>query len=273
MAEVGWYVWVGAAAVVIALILVFRQVQAERQDIAVGRDARRTFVAGSRNIVIGGLDLAVFLFIVGVVGFGFYEHWREGQKQEAAEGAAANREAAEAARHLGALAYLHDTAKSLAAYREAARLDPDDVWTWIFIGRLEVRAGRLGTAERAFDEARARAEAAGAERDVMAADIELGDVARAKGNLAVARGRYEDGMRVAETLAAADPGNSDWQRDLIVSNVKLAAPAEAAEPERAREHYAEALRIARALEESGRLAPVDSGMVEELKRRLVALRE
>ncbi|HMU50410.1 MAG TPA: hypothetical protein PKA13_11600, partial [Geminicoccaceae bacterium] len=130
-----------------------------------------------------------------------------------AEGVAANHEAAEAARHLGALAYLSDTQKALAAYRDAAALDPGDVWTWIFIGRLERRLGRLEAAEAAFTEARRRAEEAGAERDVMAADSELGDVAMASGALTAAADRYQSALDIAEKLAAADPRNAEWQRD------------------------------------------------------------
>ena len=41
-----------------------------------------------------------------------------------AEGEGAFKEAAAAARHIGALAFLHDTDKALAVYREAVRLDP-----------------------------------------------------------------------------------------------------------------------------------------------------
>ena len=62
-------------------------------------------------------------------------------ERKAAEGAAANREAATAARQLGALLYGRDTAGALAAYRQAADLDPTDSWTWIFIARLETASG------------------------------------------------------------------------------------------------------------------------------------
>ena len=147
--------------------------------------------------------------------------FRDTLQRKAAEGAAANREAAEAARHLGTLAFLDDTEGALAAYRQAVALDPDDVWTWIFIGRLEARLGRLEAAEAAFTEARRRADAAGAERDVMAADNELGDVAMASGALPAAGDRYRSALGIAEKLASADPGNAEWQRDLTVSYIKI----------------------------------------------------
>ena len=73
-------------------------------------------------------------------------------------------------------------------------------------------------------------------------------------------------MAIAERLAAADPGNAEWQRDLIVSWVKLAA-----ETATARLSLGRALAVARALSEAGRLAPRDAWMLEELERRLRAL--
>jgi hypothetical protein len=45
-------------------------------------------------------------------------------ERKVAEGQVAYQQAAEAARHLGALAFLHDTAKALTAYRRAVELDP-----------------------------------------------------------------------------------------------------------------------------------------------------
>jgi tetratricopeptide (TPR) repeat protein len=81
------------------------------------------------------------------------------QRREA-EGAAAYQEAAEAARHLGALAYADDTQKAIEAYSTATRLDPDDPWSWIFLGRLHQRAGNLVAAERAFEQARDAADRA-----------------------------------------------------------------------------------------------------------------
>ena len=44
----------------------------------------------------------------------------------------------------------------------------------------------------------------------------------AQGNLAEALKAYRDGLAIAERLAAADPSNAGWQRDLSVSHAKLA---------------------------------------------------
>jgi tetratricopeptide (TPR) repeat protein len=144
----------------------------------------------------------------------------EGTRKQA-EGAADLREAAEAARHLGALAYLHSTQKALQAYTTATRLDPDHIWSWILLGRLHLRAGSLAGAEAAFEQARAAAERAGSERDVGVTYHELGMVRQASGDLAGALAAYQRYHEVSDQLAAGDPDNTGWQRDLSVSFNKI----------------------------------------------------
>ena len=234
--------------------------------------------------------------------------------QRLQERATASAEAAEAARNLGAIAYLNDTDKAIAAYEQATQLEPGDTWSWIFLGRLYQRAGSLAAAEQAFEKAREAAERAGDERDVMvaggeprgraaragqprrraqglpgqprhrrearragpeqhrvaarplgqlqqdrrraaragqsrrraqglsgqtspsprswprrtratpsgsatsrSASIKIGDVQSARGNLDAALKAYQDSLAIAEKLAAQDPSNTEWQRDLSVS--------------------------------------------------------
>jgi hypothetical protein len=50
----------------------------------------------------------------------------------------------------------------------------------------------------------------------------VGDVLVAQGNLPEALKSFRDGLAIRDRLAQADPGNAGWQRDLIVSCVKLA---------------------------------------------------
>jgi hypothetical protein len=71
------------------------------------------------------------------------------------EGDAANQQAAEAARHLGALAFLHDTEKALTAYRRAVALDPANAEGWNQLGHLLQRIGRLDEAVDAYTHVRA----------------------------------------------------------------------------------------------------------------------
>ncbi len=69
--------------------------------------------------------------------------FEEVKTRRKAEGEGARKEAAAAARHIGALAFLHDTAKALAVYREAVALDPDDADGWNQLGNLLNRTGDL----------------------------------------------------------------------------------------------------------------------------------
>ena len=54
----------------------------------------------------------------------------------------------------------------------------------------------------------------------------LGDVRQAQGDLAGALAAYEARHAIAERLAASDPGNAEWQRDLVVSHWRIAAVLE-----------------------------------------------
>jgi hypothetical protein len=91
----------------------------------------------------------------------------------------------------------------------------------------------------------------------------------AQGELAEALASYEAGLAIRERLAAQDPGNAQWQRDLIVSGVKLGGVAErAGSINKARQRYEGALATARALSDRGRLAPADLWIIGDLETRL-----
>jgi tetratricopeptide (TPR) repeat protein len=87
-------------------------------------------------------------------------------------------QAAELAREQGALAIGRDVRVALAAYLRAARYEPDDARTLFTIGDLYVKLGNLNAAMR----------------------------------------NYQASLAVARKLAASDPSNSQWQRDLSVSH-------------------------------------------------------
>ncbi|MBM3557180.1 MAG: tetratricopeptide repeat protein, partial [Alphaproteobacteria bacterium] len=141
--------------------------------------------------------------------------------EKASIGHAALKEAAEAARHLGALLMLRDTRKALAAYRRAAEYDASDFWTWIFAGRLEMQGGNLSRAVEAFGRAQLLAEGAQSQRDQMVAIGSTGDVRVRQGNLPGALAAFEEAKKIADRLAATDPANTEWQRDLSVSWIKI----------------------------------------------------
>ena len=101
-----------------------------------------------------------------------------------------------------------------------------------------------------------------------------GDAHRAKGNLQCARDAYNAALAVRHSLAAQDRDNAEWQRDLIVSNVKLAEVADAEDrASDAAAHLRTALDVADQLAQGGRLAPVDAWMHGDLRRRLEALNQ
>ncbi|MFC1890597.1 tetratricopeptide repeat protein, partial [Thermodesulfobacteriota bacterium] len=78
------------------------------------------------------------------------EIFQEIATRETAKGEVAHSKAAEAYRHLGALAFLHDTQGALDAYLQAVKLDPDNPDGWNQVGRLQNRYGELAQAEQAF---------------------------------------------------------------------------------------------------------------------------
>ena len=82
---------------------------------------------------------------------------------------------------------------------------------------------------------------------------------RAQGDGPGALAAYRRSLALRETLAARDPSNAEWQRDRIVSYVRLrVATGE-------REWVLKALQLAQSLQQDGRLAPRDARMIDILK--------
>ncbi|MFL5331968.1 MAG: hypothetical protein ACJ8H8_02045, partial [Geminicoccaceae bacterium] len=125
--------------------------------------------------------------------------------------------AAQDARRLGVVLTLRDSARALAAFEQAAVLDPTDCWTWIEISRLAGQIGKLDESADAAERAIAAAGRADDDRANGAALAELGDMPRAQGDLPGALAAYTAAKDIRDKLAAADPGNAEWQRDLSIS--------------------------------------------------------
>jgi len=89
----------------------------------------------------------------------------------------------------------------------------------------------------------------------------------AQGEREPALAAYRAGLEISQTLARRDPANTQWQRDLIISCAKISEN----DRSEARACLQRALDIARALEASGRLSPVDAWMPGDLARRLTEL--
>jgi tetratricopeptide (TPR) repeat protein len=110
------------------------------------------------------------------------------------------------------------TAEAIRPYEKAQAMDADYAWGWIELRRLYQEAGRLPDARRAAEQALTNAQS---ERDRSAAETELGDVLVASGDLAGARTRFEESLKIDQRLAADNPTSADAQRDLSVSLSKL----------------------------------------------------
>lgn len=70
------------------------------------------------------------------------------------------------ARHLGALAFLHDTVKALAAYRRAVALDPHNPDSWNQLGHLLLRVGELDETSVMYRKALTRSRTMGAKPQI-----------------------------------------------------------------------------------------------------------
>ncbi|MCH8097360.1 MAG: tetratricopeptide repeat protein [Proteobacteria bacterium] len=116
------------------------------------------------------------------------------------EGEASLKEAAAAAQHIGALAYLHDTDKALSAYTQAVELDPDDPDGWNMLGNLRHRVGDLDGAEEACERVLALGNRASDESLLAIAYGGLGIINTVRGDLAKAEEFQLKSLSIVERL-------------------------------------------------------------------------
>ena len=121
-----------------------------------------------------------------------------------AEGDVAHKEAAEAARHLGALAYLHDTKAAISHYRKATELDPDHPGGWNDLGLLLNRTGSLAEAEQAFHKVLGLEETAVDLKWEAAASSNLGLIYFTQGDLNQAKKMHEKSLALGMKLGRKD---------------------------------------------------------------------
>jgi tetratricopeptide (TPR) repeat protein len=121
-------------------------------------------------------------------------------EEKAAAGAAANREAAAAYRHLGAMAFLNDTREALSAYTKAVELDPDDADGWNELGHLQRRLGELADAERSYQKVLALGNRIEDQELIAVATGNLGILYATRGDLDDAEAMYNKSLELCETL-------------------------------------------------------------------------
>ena len=126
--------------------------------------------------------------------------FEEVKERRKAEGEGALKEAAAAARHIGALAFLHDTDKALAAYREAVALDPDDPDGWNQLGHLLDRTGDLDGATEAYGRVLSLGNAVEDQGLVAAATGNLGLLYATRGDLDRAEEMHRKSLDINESL-------------------------------------------------------------------------
>ncbi len=129
-----------------------------------------------------------------------------------AEGRKANKEAAAAARHLGALAYMNDTKAALAAYRKAVALDPSNTVGWNQLGLLLNRTGEFYEAEEMYRKVLELNKALGSKEGMATNYGNLGIVYQDCGDLDKAEEMHRKSLELDKTLGnkegiAKDYGN------------------------------------------------------------------
>jgi tetratricopeptide (TPR) repeat protein len=136
------------------------------------------------------------------------------------------------------------------------------------LGSRGDRDGALAAyrASLAIRETLARRDPANTEwqHDLSVNHTNIGDLLGSRGDHDGALAAYRASLAIDETLARRDPANTEWQRDLIISLKNLAET----EPSEALLSLSRALEIARALQSADRLAPTDTGIIDDLTQRI-----
>jgi tetratricopeptide (TPR) repeat protein len=128
---------------------------------------------------------------------------------------------AEAARNVANLALLRDVTKAVVFYRKGLAADPQHAETVRLLGHALILLGDLKEAQTALSNSLCIARVKGDVWGEMAAQNGLGDVFLLTGDLANANAAYMAALRLAKGRLAADPANTEWQRDLSVSHNKI----------------------------------------------------
>ena len=126
------------------------------------------------------------------------------------KGKEANIKEAEALRHLGSLAFLHDTQKAFAAYQRSTELDPDNLDGWNNLGHLYRRIGELEKAENAYTTIQKLSLLQLNRAGEAAAYGNLGIVYRIRGDLERAIEYYEKSLAIEKELGRKEGMASDY---------------------------------------------------------------
>src|SRR5207247_10307003 len=125
--------------------------------------------------------------------------------------------AAPASRQLGVIAALREPTRAFEAYEKAASLDPANIESLFWAGRIGIDHGNVDEAQARLERVLELAETDDQACYKYGAHIGLGRIWRRRGDPASALKSYSDSLAIAKREAQSGPANADWQRDLSVS--------------------------------------------------------
>jgi tetratricopeptide (TPR) repeat protein len=140
----------------------------------------------------------------------------EAAQNDEAAGIAKTKKAAERYRGIAATVGLANPYKAREYYAKAVKLDPDNVHGRFWDGYMEQAAGNLAKAESAYNFVLSAGAKGKDDYDLYWANLCLGDIRAARGDLPEALAAYQGASAAADRLAKAGPDNS-WQRDLALA--------------------------------------------------------
>jgi tetratricopeptide (TPR) repeat protein len=167
------------------------------------------------------------------------------------------------------LFYPFEASRSEPLLTQAAELAETNIWYWIACGQARIETGNLGGAGAAFVTARDLAATSGEERDRAAALAYLGDVRVAQGELPAALQAYEESLQIARDLAARDPGNAGWARDVLASLWRMAG----IDTDNATKYWEEVIARMEDMAARSILLPMDAPYLEAARKNLDASRQ
>jgi tetratricopeptide (TPR) repeat protein len=136
--------------------------------------------------------------------------------------ASEGRREADAARNVGSLAVVRvDLSKAVRYFQMALEANPEDLNAAFQLGYAWISVGDLDQAGTVFAALIQQAKAAQDHRLEGWGLNGRGDVLVAQGDGPGGLAAYQAGLAIAEGLAKRDPANTQWQRDLSVSNNKI----------------------------------------------------
>jgi tetratricopeptide (TPR) repeat protein len=121
-------------------------------------------------------------------------------KTSAAPGTPAAKRAAEAFRHLGNIALLHDADAAKQAYAMAVELNPEDAAALFSLGKLQKQAGDLDAAARSFERMLALGNRTGRHNIVAGAASNLFPIFQTRGDFSSADAILRRGLAATEEL-------------------------------------------------------------------------